>query len=64
MILKIVIILLSMFGGLMLSNFSVFKNDLAEYNLTNDFNIYDNDFEFNNFLTTKMNIAKMLNSDN
>ena len=64
MILKIVIILLSMFGGLMLSNFSVFKNDLAEYNLSDDFNIYDNDSEFNNFLTKKMNIAKMLNSDN
>jgi len=34
-----------MFGGLMLSNFSVFKNDLAEYNLSDDFNIYDKQVE-------------------
>lgn len=62
MILKIAVIALSILGGLFCSKFSVFKNDLAEYNLVSEFSTYDNEYEFNQFLQQKSRIVKMLNS--
>ena len=62
MIIKFLIIIGTIIASLYFSNFFVFKNDLAEYNLSGDISIYDNDNELNSILGKKNNVANFLNS--
>ncbi len=60
MIVKIVVILASIIASLKFSSLFVFKNDLAEYNLSGDGCKYDNENEFNSFLEEKKKINNIL----
>jgi len=60
MIAKIVVIVGSQIIGLIPKNFFIFKNDLAEYNLSIIGYKYDNDFEFKKFLEEKKKIINNL----
>ena len=62
MIIKFLIIIGTIIASLYFSNFFVFKYDLAEYNLSGDISIYDNDNELNSILGKKNNVANFLNS--
>jgi len=60
MIIKIVLIVGSIFGHLYLNNVSIFKNDLAEYNKCGDNCEYDNEKEFKNFSENNFIINNIL----
>ena len=62
MIIKFLIIIGTIIASLFFSNFFVFKNDLAEYNLSGDQSIYDNDNKLNSVLGNKIIVANFLNS--
>ena len=60
MIVKMVIIFVSIIASLCFSKFFVFKNDLAEYNLSTEDYEYNNDIKFQNFLNEKNKIVNIL----
>ena len=60
MIIKIVVIVVSMIGCLLFSSKFVFKNDLAEYNLSCDGCKYDDEVQFKRFLEEKCKIYNIL----
>ena len=61
MIVKIAIIVISIIGTLAFKNFSYFKNDLAEYNLSRDGGKYDNDNKLNEVIAKNMKAVEVLN---
>jgi hypothetical protein len=64
MLAKIGVIALSILGSLCFSKCFFFKNDLAEYDLSGNYDKYDNEAEFKGFLDQKIKIAKILNNPN
>ena len=60
MIIKIIIIIATIIISLFFSNFFVFKNDLADFNLSGDESIYDNEKELKTFLEKEINISNFL----
>ena len=60
MIIKIIIIIGSIIANLAFNKVFVFKNDLAEYNLSRDGCNFDKDEEFNKFLEEKNIINNFL----
>ena len=60
MLIKIILIVGSIFAHLFSSDVFVFKNDLAEYNLAKDTCIYDNKDEFIKKLNDNYNITRIL----
>ena len=62
MIIKIILIIATIIITLYFSNFFVFKNDLAGYNLNGDVCIYDNENTLHYFLQKKYNIVSFLSS--
>jgi len=63
MIIKIIIIVGTIIISLKFNNFFVFKNDLAEYNLSKDGCIYDNENEFKRILEEKRKIVNILHNE-
>ena len=63
MIVKLIIIIVSIIGHLWFSKKSVFKNDLAEYNLICDNCKNDFDNELERIKKEKMNTLNYLNSE-
>ena len=65
MIIKIILIVGSIFANLYLSNLFLFKNDLAEYNLCGDKNcVYDDATIFNKNLEDNFKAVKILGAKN
>ena len=60
MMIKIILIVGSIFANLYLSNKFLFKNDLAEYNLCGENCVYDNDIDFNKFLNDNYTAKNIL----
>lgn len=63
MILKLAVIIGTIIISLYFSNFFVFKNDLAEYNLSRDGCVYDNEIEYNKKIAGKQKIINILNHE-
>ena len=61
MIIKIVVIITSMILNAICSNFFIYQNDLAEFNLSQYGCIYDSDIELNKILSDKNKINENLN---
>ena len=60
MIVKMVIIFVSIIASLCFSKLFIFKNDLAEYNLSTEDYEYNNDIKFQNFLNEKNKVVNIL----
>ena len=60
MIIKIVVIITSMILNAICSNFFIYQNDLAEFNLSQYGCIYDSDIELNKILSEKNKINNIL----
>ena len=63
MVIKIIIIIVSIIGNLFFSKKSIFKNDLAEYNLSRDGCEYDDPNTLNKIIEEKKNIYNILNNE-
>ena len=60
MMIKIILIIGSIFANLYLSDVFVFKNDLAKYNLCGEKCVYDDEADFNIFLNNNSTAKKIL----
>ena len=62
MIIKMILIAATIIISLYFSHFFIFKNDLAEYNLSGDYSVYDNENVLYTLLEKKTNIDNFLKS--
>ena len=60
MTIKIILIVVSIFANLYLSDVYVFENDLAEYNLCGEKCVYDDENDFNIFLNNNYTAKNIL----
>ena len=63
MIAKILVIVISQIIGACCSKFFIFQNDLGDYQLQKDIDLYDNDIKFKALLDQKRSFVNILNSE-
>ena len=63
MIVKVIIIIITIICSLYCSDFFVFQNDLADYNLGKGKEIYNNEGEFSKFLLENKEIVNILKKE-